>query len=255
MSRCVGQPLSCRPCAGAAPSPQEGEGGRAAPNALRAWEAPEDVRPGQSWGAGGRGGRSPAPSHPLRINAPPGGGGRRSLWTSAAHPCPVPIPSPAAPSAPCRRGRPGRCRAYSVASPRGWAGGSGFASLPRERLRAGAAGRAGPGPVEGRRPGHPGLADAGAAPRSTGLRQAGSGGRDSGGAPRAPFPFPPSAAGGAGGFSPAAAPSLSPRHGRSPPAARDGREPEGEEPGRLAGQPGLGAAPQPQPPLLLPVAR
>lgn len=90
-------------------------------------------------------------------------------------------------------------------------------------------------------------------PRSArrGLRQAGGGHRESE-PPRAPFPSRPSAA---GGFSPAAAASLPPRHGRAPPAARDGREPEGEEPGRLAGQPGLGAAPQPQPPFLLPLAR
>lgn len=240
------------------------EGRRAAPNPLPAWEAPENVRPGQSWGAGGRGGRSPAPLPPSPDKWAAGrrrAGGRRQPVEERGPLGPLgPVPGPV----PCRAQRSlsaGPPRSPSHVNgriPRGaGAGGSGLSSLPRgppDGRGPGGQG-AGAGPREGGRgspvrlmlalPAAPGLARAPAGWwRRSGLREG----------PRAPFPFPPSAAGGAGGFSPAAAPSLPPRHGRSPTAARDGREPEGEEPRRLAGQPGLGAAPQPQPPFLLPLA-
>lgn len=237
-----------------------GRGGRAAPGADPAREGPENVRPGQSWGAGGRGGRSPAPLPPSPDKWAAGrrrAGGRQQPADERGPPVPVPPPHPALPAG---GGCPGLCRTQTAASPEGpgWASPL-FLLRPSGRLtggrRPGWTGRG--GRVEGRRPGQPGPADAGSsAPQQAQpwFRQAGGGGRDSRGSPWAPFPFPPSAAGGAGGFSPAATPSLPPRHGRSPTAARDGREPEGEEPGRLVGQPRLGAAPQPQPPLLLPLA-
>lgn len=121
--------------------------GRAAPTALPAWEVPENVRPGQSWGAGGRGGRSPAPLPPSPDKWAAGrrrAGGRRQPVDERGPPGPV--PSPAAPSAPCRRGRPGAPPHVNGRIPRGAGGNRAFLPFPGDRLDGRGSGRArGPG--------------------------------------------------------------------------------------------------------------
>lgn len=68
--------------------------------ALPAWEVPENVGPGQSWGAGERGGRSPAPLPPSLDKWARGRRRARgsSLRRSAAPPASAPPPRPALPA-------------------------------------------------------------------------------------------------------------------------------------------------------------
>lgn len=142
---------------------REGERDRAAPNALPAREVPENVRPGQSWGAGGRGGRSPAPLPPSPDKWAAGrrrAGGRRQPVEERGPPGLVPRRAQRSLPAGPPRAPP---HVNGHISRGAGAGGSGLSSL----LRGPPDGRAGRGGrAEGRRLEEPGAADAGSAPCS-----------------------------------------------------------------------------------------